>query len=236
VSGPNDQAGYGDASARDCAEHGFTPGRCSAEHGFTLVELLVALAIFAMLASAGVLMLGNSVSAQAIVRMRLDDMATLQRIDGLLMADLWQATPRISRTENGLLAPAFFAQPRGDTAPVMQLVRAGRTNIDDSPQSSLEKIEYWVRQGRLERRTYPQVDGARGNPPAILLEGVEAVSLRFRDARGHWLDRWIPTQPDLLPRAVEMVLRRTGAPALTLMFLVGPGPEERKPAGQAING
>ena len=47
------------------AEHGFTSDMRFAEHGFTLIELLVALMIFAMLASAGVLLLGNSVSAQA---------------------------------------------------------------------------------------------------------------------------------------------------------------------------
>ena len=35
--------------------------------GFTLIELLVALMIFALLASASVLLLGNSVSAQAQV-------------------------------------------------------------------------------------------------------------------------------------------------------------------------
>jgi len=197
------------------------------ERGFTLIELLVALVIFAMLAAAGVMLLGNSVSAQGAIRGHLDAMAAIERTNGALTADLAQAVPRVSRTENGLLAPAFFAQPRGEDAPVMQFVRAGWTNMDESPRPTLQKVEYWVRQGRLERRTYPLLDGAQGAQPATLLERIDGATLRFRDARGDWLDSWIPTQPDLLPRAVEMVLTRTGAPALTLKFLTGPGPIEK---------
>jgi len=197
------------------------------ERGFTLIELLVALVIFAMLAAAGVMLLGNSVSAQGAIRGHLDAMAAIERTNGALTADLAQAVPRVSRTENGLLAQAFFAQPRGEDAPVMQFVRAGWTNMDESPRPTLQKVEYWVRQGRLERRTYPLLDGAQGAQPATLLERIDGATLRFRDARGDWLDSWIPTQPDLLPRAVEMVLTRTGAPALTLKFLTGPGPIEK---------
>ena len=68
--------------ARDAHRRGerdFRSDGRSAQQGFTLIELLVALMIFAMLASAGVLLLGNSVSAQAQVKARLDDMAAGQR-------------------------------------------------------------------------------------------------------------------------------------------------------------
>ena len=195
--------------------------------GFTLIELLVALMIFAMLAAAGVLLLGNSVSAQAQVKERLDDMAAVQRAGGALAADLGQAVPRISRTEAGTLAPAFWSHREGEAVPVMQFVRGGWDNLGDLPRPSLQKVEYWVRQGRLERRTYRQVDGAAGEEPATLLDHVDDVALRFRDARGEWRDEWIPTQPDLMPRAVELTVTRTGEAPVTLRFLVGPGPAER---------
>ena len=195
--------------------------------GFTLIELLVALMIFAMLAAAGVLLLGNSVSAQAQVKERLDDMAAVQRAGGALAADLGQAVPRISRTEAGTLAPAFWSHREGEAVPVMQFVRGGWDNLGDLPRPSLQKVEYWVRQGRLERRTYRQVDGAAGEEPATLLDHVDDVALRFRDARGEWRDEWIPTQPDLMPRAVELTVTRTGEAPVTLRFLVGPGPAEK---------
>jgi general secretion pathway protein J len=200
--------------------------RPSSQSGFTIIELLVALTIFAMLAAAGVLLLGNSVSAQSAMRVKLDGLAAMQRTNGAMTADLAQATSRITRTENGLLAPAFFSNPQGDTAPVLQFVRGGWSNIDGSPRPSLQKVEYWVRLGRLERRTYPLLDGARGGDPATLLDGVESAKLRFRNVKGEWLDVWTPRQPDLLPRAVEMTVTMTDAPPVTLSFLVGPGPQD----------
>lgn len=205
------------------------------EAGFTLIELLVALMIFAMLAAAGVLLLGNSVSAQAQIKLRLDDMAAVQRAGGALAADLGQAVPRISRTEAGTLAPAFWSHREGESVPLLQFVRGGWDNLGDLPRPSLQKVEYWVRQGRLERRTYAQVDGAAGDEPAALLDHVEDVALRFRDAKGDWRDDWAPTQPDLMPRAVEMMVTRTGEPPVTLRFLVGPGPVE-KLEGDAVGG
>ncbi|KEQ55360.1 type II secretion system minor pseudopilin GspJ [Sphingobium chlorophenolicum] len=199
----------------------------STQSGFTLIELLVALTIFAMLAAAGVMLLGNSVSAQAQIKLRLDDMAAVQRASGALAADLGQAIPRISRTEAGTLAPAFWSHREGESLPILQFVRGGWDNLGDLPRPSLQKVEYWVRQGRLERRTYAQVDGAAGDDPAALLDHVEDIALRFRDARGEWREEWTPTQPDLMPRAVEMVVTRTGEPPVTLRFMVGPGPAEK---------
>lgn len=197
-------------------------------NGFTLIELLVALMIFAMLAAAGVMLLSNGVSAQQAVRVRLDGMEAVQRTRAILEADLAQATPRISRTEAGTLAPAFFARARGEDAPVMQFVRGGWQNLGDHPRSDLQKVEYWLRAGRLERRSYPFVDGAAGDEPAPLLEGVRAATFRFRDARGEWRDQWLPTQPDLMPRAVEVGLERTGEPPLRLLFLVNEGPRDKQ--------
>jgi general secretion pathway protein J len=214
------------------------PSSCARadERGFTLIELLVALTIFAMLAGAGVLLLGNSVSAQAQVKVRLDELAAVQRAGGAIGGDLAQALPRISRTEAGTLAPAFWAHRDGESAPVMQFVRGGWSNLNQMPRSSLQKIEYWVRQGRLERRSYPFVDGAAGSEPAVLLDGVEEVVLRFRDATGTWREDWTPGQPDLMPRAVEAVVTRRGEPPVTLRFLVGPGPVEKPLVEGAANG
>lgn len=210
-------------------------GKGRPESGFTLIELLVALTIFAMLAGAGVMLLGNSVSAQGQVKARLDDLAAVQRAGGALGSDLAQAMPRISRTETGMLAPAFWAHDGGEEAPRLQFVRGGWDNLNDLPRSSLQKIEYWVRQGRLERRSYAQVDGAAGDPPGILLDRVNDVAWRFRDAKGDWREDWTPSQPDLLPRAVEMVITRTGEAPVTLRFMVGPGPAE-KPMVEGADG
>jgi general secretion pathway protein J len=60
------------------------------------------------------------------------------------------------------------------------------------------------------------------------MENIESLAFRYRDELGEWRDDWQPTQPDLLPRAVEMRLTRRGEAPLTLLFLVGPGPKTER--------
>lgn len=193
-------------------------------NGFTLIELMVALLVFAMLSAAGVMLLSGTVAAQAQVTGRLDDLAAVERATSLMTADLAQAVPRISRTERGTFAPAFYADGQPGK-PLVQFVRAGYEDLSGTAQrSSLQKLEYWVVDGRLERRAYPLVDGSAPGAPTTMLDGVTALTLRFRDEGGGWRGDWSGLQPDLLPRAVELTLVRRSAPPIKLLFLVGPGP------------
>ncbi|HEX7874010.1 MAG TPA: type II secretion system minor pseudopilin GspJ [Sphingobium sp.] len=207
--------------------HGFEPSRRSAQQGFTLIELLVALLIFAMLSAAGVALLRGSVTSQAAVRAHLDRLADVQVALATLDSDLAQATVRISRTQAGTLAPAFYARPAGGDEPILQFVRTGWSNPDNAPRPSVQKVEYWWRGGRIERVGYAHVDGGAPSEPAVLLSNVTALALRFRDANGEWRGDWATTQPDLLPRLVEMTLTREGRQPIVLRFIVGPGALEK---------
>ena len=88
---------------------------------------------------------------------------------------------------------------------------------------SLEKLEYWVVGGRLERRGYPELDGSIPSQPAVLVEDVIDARFRFRDEHGAWRDDWTGKRADALPRAVELTLVRATQPPVTFNFLVGPG-------------
>lgn len=196
----------------------------STEHGFTLIELLVALVVFAILAAGGVMLLSGSIAAQGAVQAKLDGLAEVQRAGSLLTVDLAQAVPRISRTRAGTLAPAFFAAGGTQADPAVQFVRAGRDNPDDLARSGLQKLEYGLVEGRLVRRAYPQVDGAEAERAAVLLDGVTGAAFRFRGPDGQWRDDWRPSDPRLLPRAVELTVTRQSADPVRLLFLVGADP------------
>lgn len=198
----------------------------SAERGFTLIELLVALTIFAMLSAAGVMLLGNAVSAQGQVRERLEEQGGMLRVVSLLDQDMAMAVPRISRTESGTLAPVFFSRQPEENEPFLQFVRGGWTNLDDAPRSNLQKVEYWLRDRRLERRTYPMVDGAQGGEPALLVDDVQTLEIAFRDGAGEWGDVWQQPGPMAMPVAMRMTVTRAGQPPLTMLFKVGTGAAE----------
>lgn len=185
--------------------------------GFTLVELLVALLIFAMLAGAGVALLRFSVDAQAAAKDRLDAIGGLRRIDSLLAADMAQAVPRATRDAAGTVTPSFVGTPEG-----FSFVRGGWDNLDESARASLQRVEYRVSPGRLGRRQWPMLDGTAPESEATLVDRVARVGLRYRGRDG-WRDRWDPVRLDVLPRAVELTVQRVGEPAVRHVLLVGSG-------------
>jgi general secretion pathway protein J len=179
--------------------------------------MMVALLIFGMIAAAGVGLLRFSVDAQAATRTRLDALASERRVETLIASDAAQAVPRVTRNKAGDPVQAFEGNAGG-----FALVRTGVDPLEDSARPSLQKVAYAVESGRLVRRTWPMLDGARPNPPAILAERVAAVTLRYRSKDG-WREIWDPIRPDLLPRAIEMTVRPVQGPEMRYVFLVGAG-------------
>ncbi len=204
---------------RRFAEHGFTFVRRFAEHGFTLIELVVALFVFGLLAAAGVSLLAGSVRAQAGATLRLDDVARERRLTAILTSDLLQVLPRVTRSTTGAVEPSF----RGGNGPLLlTFVRGGWSNGDDAARASIQRVEI-TRQGtRLMRSARPMADGTAVAAPVILLDDVAQIQLRFRE-KGEWVDVWNPTRESALPRAVELIITRTGASPLRRLFIVGTG-------------
>jgi general secretion pathway protein J len=204
------------------AEHGFTDSGRSVERGFTLVEMMVALLIFGMLAAAGVSLLTFSVRAQSAATERLDRVGDDQRFSSLLAADLAQAVPRVTRDGVGANQRAFVGTNGVGAAPVLRYVRTGWTNPNAAPRASIQRVEIALDNGRLERRTYAMVDGAAAGPAIVLADNVESLRLRYRE-KGEWKVAWDLPTSIAMPRAVEMVIKRRGEPALMMAFLVGAG-------------
>jgi len=183
--------------------------------GFTLVEMMVALLVFGMLAAAGVMVMRSSIDSQMIVRERVDRVGELQRLRAALKADLGQAAPRRTRTPEGLAAREAL-HGGGRDGPLLALVRRGRENPDFLARASLQYVEYRLVEGRLERRTRPALDGAPLDPPQILAEGVEAAEVAFF-ADNHWRPVW--EGAGALPQAVRVDLTLEGLGAVSQLFL-----------------
>lgn len=194
-----------------------------AESGFTLVEMLVALLIFGLISAAAVSLLTFSVRAQEVAGIRLSGLADLRRASAMLGADLAQAAPRFSRDEAGAVHPAFAGGTGEDGGPALALVRHGWSNVDRSPRPLLQKVEYRLNGSSLERRSFPQVDGAEASVPLRLIDGVSALRLRYRDPAGAWRDRWDPVDPAALPVAAEAVFVLADGTEVRQLFLVGAG-------------
>jgi len=104
----------------------------------------------------------------------------------------------------------------------MEFVRTGWTNPANQRHPAVQRVEYWWRDGRIERVGYLAVDGAQAQEPQVLFDHVTDLQVQYRAAKGDWLKDWAPSNPDLLPVAVELIVTRKSEPPLTLRFLVGP--------------
>jgi general secretion pathway protein J len=191
-------------------------------NGFTLVELLVSLFIFGMLSAAGVALLSFSVRAQEAAEARLGDLAGFRRAGALLAGDLAQAAPRLARDRSGNPRPAFEGGSGESGGVALAFVRRGWENLDDAPRASLQRVEYSFVEGRLERRIYPRLDGAEPMPATQVVVGVRRLRFRYRDRDGAWRERWDPSNPAELPRAVELVMDAAGSGTTRQLFQTGP--------------
>lgn len=192
------------------------------EAGFTLVELLVALAIFALISVAGVMLLRSGSDTQLAVKGRLEDLSRTNRLYNAIEGDLAQAIARPVRDQSGQPVPAFTENDAGTPGALFGFVRAGWSNFDEAPRAGLQRVAYVLEDGALKRLGWPMLDGAAPADAATLVENVSAAQLQYRDERGEWRSDWTATDANALPRAVELRLTLEGKPEQRMLFLVGP--------------
>ncbi|NVK44510.1 MAG: type II secretion system minor pseudopilin GspJ [Oceanospirillaceae bacterium] len=163
-----------------------------AENGFTLLELLVAVALLAVLGLAAALTLNSGLRSQKVVGDALSSLQRLQLAQQLIQRDLEQVVDRRGRGERG--DHRGQALMTGDNEILLDFYRTGRRLLPgQAPGSNLEHVRYRFRDGQLIRDSVALIDTPTGTPwhSVVLLENLGAVQLRFFHG-GDWLDRWPP--------------------------------------------
>lgn len=191
-----------------------------ARFGFTLVETLIALAIFGLLAVAGVALLNLSLTNREVVRAATEAGADFQRLRQLLRADLGQAVDRPVIGAGGGAGPALAG---GQGEVLLQLTRAGWSNPDGRPRASLQRVVWVLNGDRIERRVYPDLSGAGTPLTQTLLEDAREVRIAFV-ASGRTFAAWPAEAQQPLPDAVTLELTAPRFGRTTQWFLVGGGP------------
>ena len=178
--------------------------------GFTLLEVLVAVAIFAVV---GVMAYGGLqavLSQQVIARENADRFRELQFAMQQITRDLQQVNPRpVRETLGDGYRNALQADARG-RYPV-EFTRGGWSNPLAQPRAAVQRVAYALDGDRLLRFHWFVPDHTLAEEPVEreVLSGVEEFRLRFFSAGG-WTEQWPPelgaTDPARLPTAVEFVL------------------------------
>lgn len=188
--------------------------------GFTLIEMMVALLIFALITAAGVAVMSSTLNNQTAVRVRVERYAELQRMRALVKADLSQAATRRTRGEDGLPALTAFAgvSPWVAGGPLLAFTRRGYENPDQAPRASMQYVEYALIEGRLERRSRPALDGARLGPAQVLLTDVESIQSAYL-FDGVWRPTWRGEATADIPAAVRLTMKLRDLGEIDQLFL-----------------
>ena len=169
--------------------------------GFTLVEVLVAVLVFGLVAAITYGGLNALTSTSGEHQARADDFAALQRAVAALDRDLRQLTSRPVRQAGNAISPALT----GDSSTLLG-TRAGWVNPARQQRSQLQRFGWQLENNRLVRRYWSVTDAVPGSAPLINLQidQVQALNLRYRDEVGQWHSRWpIDGRLDRLPSAIE---------------------------------
>jgi general secretion pathway protein J len=179
--------------------------------GFTLLEVLVAVAIFAVL---GVMAYGGLQAVLVQQEIARDNSARLREVQYAvqrLSQDVNQLQPRPVRDELGDGARgALLADPR-NRYPV-EFSRGGWSNPMAQPRAAIQRVAYLVEDDRLLRMHWFAPDHTLAEEPVELelLGGVREFRMRFFAGGRGWVEEWPPgldgEDPALLPVAVEIIL------------------------------
>jgi general secretion pathway protein J len=179
--------------------------------GFTLVELLVALAIFAIIAGFAYrgldAMLQSRVALEKDSRKWRDASIFVGRIERDLSAVL--ARPVKGESGTSLAAVSSAIESTG-SADGLALTRSG-SPLQENALAAPQRIAYRLRDGAIERLSWNGLDAApREEPVSVpVLKPVSALAFRFLDPNGEWRATWgLPGNPGApLPAAVEVTLQ-----------------------------
>lgn len=197
--------------------------------GFTLIEVLVAVAIFGVLAALAYGALSRTLGSAELLDARSARLEQLQRTVRFLTEDFQQLAPRPVREQLGdVIAPALVTDAQSDYA--VELTHGGWSNPAGLPRGTLQRVAWRLQEDELVRYHWTVLDRTLDNQPAgrVLLDGVDSVSFRFLLDNGEWTTQWPPqNRPGplgwrLRPRAVEVVVTTVDEGEMSRLIEVAP--------------
>lgn len=182
--------------------------------GFTLIEILIALFIFAIMGILAAMSLKTIINTRQKLKVVDHQLLQLQITMTLMRRDLTQAIDRTVRDANGDQTPAFVAP--GPTEIIF--TRTGLLNpLNRHQQSDMQRVGYVLQGDKLVRLTWDALDVPPGAKPEskVILSGVQSLSWQFITDKGTTSDLWPPAEGSTmqqemtsdLPKVVLLVMQ-----------------------------
>jgi general secretion pathway protein J len=183
------------------------------QRGFTLIEILVAVAVAAILAVMAFESMQQALKSRERIKEHAARLQSLQFTMRSFVQDVAQLSARPVREPLGT-----DFQPAVEGGTEFAFTRGGWTNPVGLERSTLQRVRYVLREDKLYREYWLVLD-AQLEPqpiPRLLLDGVLNFKVRYMDERREWQDIWPPAAQGGAALTMRELGRRPLAVELTL--------------------
>lgn len=170
--------------------------------GFTLIEMLIALAIFALLSVISVVGINQMVRSETVLEANATRLNELELAYVYLKNDLEQAIDRPIRDYRNNLLPAFIGEAKSMFANklfstmgirLIEFTRAGQINpLETRPLSHLQRVAYYLKDNTLIRYAWLELDQANSQEPEgrVILTNINEIYAEYVNAQGEINETW----------------------------------------------
>ncbi|XQW84802.1 type II secretion system minor pseudopilin GspJ [Thalassotalea piscium] len=190
--------------------------------GFTLLEVLVSVAIFALISLASFSLFDGVLKSEEVSREQMERLNEIQRGWMLIERDIIQISRRSLRIEgeapsDNLLHTSLDNYSSSNIG--LAFTRYGWTNPGLLiPRSEMQSVAYYLEDNQLQRLHFNFVDSVVGETPKVrpLISNVEKISFEF-----YYQKKWQQEiEEGRLPVAIKVVLETSDLGVLSRKFLV----------------
>lgn len=193
------------------------------DQGFTLIEIIIAVAIFAIIAVITSSVLVQTMHLEERVSLHSEQTTHLELAITLLQQDISQFVPRAVRGNEMHLFPPLIGQQH-----YLELTRGGVSNpMDTEQRSQLLRVAYLCEKSHLIRRVWQQLDSTDRQQyhDSVLLKELKSCDFEYMGLHNTLVSTWYqePMQTNqpvriFLPKAIQINLTFDHEGQLTLLF------------------
>jgi len=184
------------------------------QSGFTLIEVIIAIAIFAVVATLSYTGLQSVINSKTRTEASLDRLKQLQLSILTISTDMQQLADRNGKDALGSVLRKLTTH---DADTIVSFTRGGWRNPAHRTRSTLQRVAYYIDEDTLIRRYWYHVDRADDEKfvDRELINNIDELSLRFLTEKDEWLEDWpsnevlagaSPTSSPM-PKAIEINLK-----------------------------
>ena len=171
--------------------------------GFTLLEMLVAIAIFAVVSGIAYTSLNQTVKIGNRVSEADRRLSELQFALAYINQDWMQVSPRKIRNQYGDSENQVVLADNS-----ISFTRSGWSNLLQHKRSELQRVQYRLIDKKLVRQHWRSLDQGIGEEPltAVLLSAVDSIEIQFINVEDRTIDSWPDEVTQGLGRPIALLL------------------------------